>query len=134
MPRGYHQTKILWTTQKRLRWENSPHALVCWAGTDYETTPSSKPQNLFSADQDVEKVTHPSAWKVKNEKILKEGMLNKRCTGKTVYWAQRHVVLSGESLLLANEQGGEIRGMIPRYKSALEYPTVVAIKIPVTDV
>ena len=71
---------------------------------------------------------------MKNEKILKEGMLNKRCTGKTVYWAQRHVVLSGESLLLANEQGGEIRGMIPRYKSALEYPTVVAIKIPVTDV
>ena len=40
------------------------------------------------------------------------GYLKKRIVTRTVVWAERHVTLSNEELLISNESGGEVRDSI----------------------
>lgn len=89
--------------------------------TDESTTVG---QNVFSADRNcissIATATYASEWKAQAETInchlFREGTLSKRCVkqsasmGKTFYWAPRHVVLTGKSIMLANEDNGVIRG------------------------
>ena len=51
-------------------------------------------------------------WPAGRQEVLKEGALKKRIVTRTIEWANRHVTLTPDEILISNEAGGDHRDSI----------------------
>mmetsp|Transcript_82803 Transcript_82803/g.134274 ORF Transcript_82803/g.134274 Transcript_82803/m.134274 type:complete len:149 (-) Transcript_82803:1285-1731(-) len=91
------------------RWNAHPQTPSLSQLSLYGITPKEK---LLCDSTDVNAMTEGLMTPEVRAKIVREGVLKKRIVTRTVVWAERHVTLTTDDLLIANLQGGEIRDSI----------------------